>query len=141
MNKIKDFFRTIGAKMQRWMSGRYGMDELSRAISIGAVVILLLSCIPALRFMYIPAIVLWIWSLVRSYSRKIEKRQAERAAYLRFTGRIKGWFSLKKKAWKERKTHRYFRCKACKTVLRVPKGKGKIKITCSKCHSTIIKNT
>lgn len=138
---MKNFFRSVGAKMQQWMSGRYGVDELSRAMSIAAVVGLLISCIPNLQFMYIPTMVLWVWSLIRSYSRNLERRKAERAAYLRFTGRIKSWFSLKKRAWQERKTHRYFRCKQCKTVLRVPKGKGKIKITCSKCHSEIVKKT
>lgn len=138
---MKQFFHRIGAGVQRWMAGRYGIDELSKALSIAAIAGLLLSCIPALRFLYIPALIVWVWSLVRSYSRKIEKRQAERTAYLRFTGRVKSWFSLKKRAWQERGTHRYFRCKQCKTVLRVPKGKGKIKITCSHCHSEFVKKT
>lgn len=138
---MKNFFRNIGAKTQQWMAGRYGYDELSRAMSIAALVGLILSCIPGLQFMYVPTIVLWVWSMFRCYSRNLEKRRSERSAYLRFTGRIKGWFALKKRAWKERKTHRYFRCKQCKTVLRVPKGKGKIKITCSKCYSEIVKKT
>lgn len=141
MNKIKDFFRSVGAKMQGWMSGRYGYDELSRALSVAALILLVLACIPWLRFMYVPALLLWIWSLVRCYSRKVEKRRAERETYLRFAGRIKSWFSVKKKAWKERKTHRYFRCKQCGAVLRVPKGKGRIKINCPKCHGEIIKKT
>ena len=138
---MKNFFRNVGVKMQQWMAGRYGYDELSRTLSIVALVGLVLSCIPNFQFFYVPTIILWVWSLFRSYSRNLEKRRAERAAYLRFTGRIKSWFALRKRMWKERKTHRYFRCKQCKTVLRVPKGKGKIQITCSKCHNEIIKKT
>ena len=138
---MKNFFQNIRAKMQRWMSGRYGYDEFSRVLSIAAIVILFLGYVPNLQFMSAVSLVLWGWSIFRSMSRNLEKRQAERAAYLRFTGRIKGWFALRKRMWKERKTHRYFRCKQCKTVLRVPKGKGKIKITCSKCHCEIVKKT
>lgn len=138
---MKKFFGNIGGKMQQFMAGRYGQDELSRALSIAAIIGLLLACIPSLQFMYAPAIVLWVWSIFRSFSRNLEKRQAERNAYLRFIGRIKSWFSVKKKAWKERKTHRYYHCKQCKTILRVPKGKGKVKINCPNCHSEIIKKT
>lgn len=138
---MKNFFSNLSAKMQQWMAGRYGSDELSRTISIVALIGLFLSCIPSLRFLYLPTIILWIWAMFRCYSRNIQKRRSERNAYLRFTGRIKGWFSLKKKAWKERKTYRYFRCKQCGTVLRVPTGKGKIKITCAKCRSEIVKKT
>lgn len=123
------------------MSGRYGGDELSRAMYITALIGLLLSCLPGMQILSFPTLLLLIWSTVRTYSRNIEKRRAERNAYLRFTGRIKGWFSLRKKMWQERKTHKYIRCKQCKTVLRVPKGKGKIKITCSKCHNEIVKKT
>ena len=138
---MKNFFRNIGAKTQQWMAGRYGYDELSRAMSIAALVGLVLSCIPDLQFLCVLTMVLWGWSVFRSYSRNIEKRRKERNKYLQFTGRIKGWFLLKRKIWKERKTHRYFRCKQCKAILRVPKGKGKIKITCFKCRSEIVKKT
>lgn len=138
---MKSFFQGLRVKMQQAMVGRYGYDELSRTSVIATLILLILGNVPGLQFLSTLGLVLWIWSLFRSMSRNIEKRQAERAAYLRFTGRIKGWFSLKSTAWKDRKTHRYFRCDQCKTVLRVPKGKGKIKITCSKCRSEIVKKT
>lgn len=138
---MKNFFRNIEKKIQQWMIGRYGCDELSRAMSIAALVSLILSYIPGMRFMYAPTIILWVWSLFRCYSRNLAKRLEERSTYLRFTGRVKAWFAFKKRVWKERKSYRFFRCKQCKTVLRVPKGKGKIKITCSKCHSEIVKKT
>lgn len=138
---MKNFFRNMSAKAQQWMSGRYGYDELSRALSTIALIFLLLAFVPELKFLYVPAMLLWIISLFRCYSRNVEKRRSERGAYLRFTGRIKGWFALKKKAWKERKTHRYIRCKQCKVVLRVPKGKGKICVTCNQCRSEIIIKT
>ena len=39
------------------------------------------------------------------------------------------------------KEHRYFTCKQCKTICRVPVGKGKIIITCPKCGHQFIKKS
>lgn len=138
---MKNWFANFKARAAQWMYGRYGTDELSRALSIAGLVLLVLSFIPYLFFLYAPALVLVIWSTVRSFSKKIEKREAEREAYLRFVGKIKSFFRVKKKAWQERKTHRHFRCKQCKTMLRVPKDRGTIKIRCPKCGMEIIKKT
>jgi hypothetical protein len=138
---MKNFFSNLRTRMELWMVGRYGYDELSYALSGLAVAGMLLSCIPRLRLLYLPALVLWVWVMFRCFSKNIENRQRERAAYLRFTGHITGQFEVMGKAWKERKTHRYYRCKQCHTVLRVPKGKGKLKITCPQCHRETVKKT
>lgn len=123
------------------MAGRYGYDELSRAMTIVACVLIVLSLFPDLQIFSFVALILWIWSLIRAYSKNISKRQLERQRYLQFTGKIKGWFSGKKRAWTERKTHCFFKCPNCKKTLRVPKGKGKIKITCPECKTQIVKET
>jgi hypothetical protein len=136
---MKNFFQKINIQMQQWMTGRYGMDELSAVISIVVLIGLILACFPKLRLMCIPTLILWAWSIFRCYSKNLDKRRKERDTYLRIVSRVRSWFSVKKKAWHERKTHRYYRCKQCHAVLRVPKGKGKIKITCPHCHSETIK--
>ena len=123
------------------MVGRYGYDELSRAMSIIALICLLVAMFTGWPLLSTVALILWVWALIRSYSKNISKRQLERQSYLRLTGRIKGWFGTKKRAWSERKTHRYFKCPNCKKTLRVPKGKGKIKITCPECKTQITKKT
>lgn len=123
------------------MVGRYGYDELSRAMSIIALICLLVAMFTGWPLLSTVALILWVWALIRSYSKNISKRQLERQSYLRLTGRIKGWFGTKKRAWSERKTHCYFKCPNCKKTLRVPKGKGKIKITCPECKTQITKKT
>lgn len=138
---MKKWFQKIGDKFQGWMQGRYGTDELSQFLNVITLILLIAACFPKISFLFIPALVIWIWVLIRSFSKNIEKRRKERAVYLRFTGRIKGWFSLRKRMWRERKTYSYCKCSQCKTRLRVPKGKGKIKITCPKCHAETIKKT
>jgi LSD1 subclass zinc finger protein len=138
---MKKFFQNIGDRMRRWMVGRYGNDELSTALYGVALVLMLLSFFQRLRLLYAPAIVLWVWSMFRCCSKNIENRRVERAAYLRFKERVSSWFDVRRRAWRERKTHRYYRCKQCRTVLRVPKGKGKIKVTCPHCHTETVKKT
>ena len=123
------------------MVGRYGYDELSRTMSIIALICLLVAMFTGWPLLSTVALILWVWALIRSYSKNISKRQLERQSYLRLTGRIKGWFGTKKRAWSERKTHCYFKCPNCKKTLRVPKGKGKIKITCPECKTQITKKT
>lgn len=43
--------------------------------------------------------------------------------------------SLLKKMWKQHKTHAFLKCPQCGQVLSVPKGKGKLIVTCPKCHA------
>ena len=138
---MKNFFQNIGNKMRSFMYGRYGYDELSRAMSITALICVIVTLFSGWQIFSICALVLWVWALVRSYSRNISKRQMERQSYLQFTGKIKGWFTTKKRAWSERKTHCYFKCPGCRKTLRVPKDKGKIKITCPDCKNQITKKT
>lgn len=138
---MKKWFQNLGYKMQSWMSGRYGYDELSKTVSITALIMALLALVPDLQFLSILSLVAWTWILIRSFSKNLSKRQRERIAYLQFTGKINNWFDLKKRAWNDRKTHRYFTCPNCKRTMRVPKGKGKIKITCPQCQNQITKKT
>lgn len=138
---MKRWFQSLGNKMQSFMYGRYGYDELSRAVSIAAVILAVLAMVPDLGFLSVLALIAWTWILVRSFSKNLSKRQRERIAYLQFTGKITNWFDVKKRAWADRKTHCYFTCPNCKRTMRVPKGKGKIKITCPQCQHQITKKT
>ena len=134
---MKKWFENLSYKMQQWMQGRYGADELSKTLYIISLAFLILSLFSPLHFFYIPGLALMLWSCIRCYSKDLSKRMSEREAYLRLTGSIKGWFRLQRDKWKDRKTWRYFRCKQCKATLRVPRGKGKIRIHCPKCHSEL----
>ena len=105
--------------LRRMMMGRYGTDQLSLALIAGYFVLYFLSYIPYCRFLS------WIGLLI--------------FAVVLF--RTKNWFRNLKVRFHDRKTHRYYKCKNCGQKLRVPKGRGKIKITCPKCHNQFIKKT
>ncbi len=128
-------------KYRQFMYGRYGTDELNLALIILGLIISVISNIDKLWFLYFLAPLPLIVAIWRSLSRNTNARYNERLKFLEF---IKGpKAKLKKLANKirDRKTHRFFTCKNCKATLRLPKGRGKIKITCPKCGNIMIKKT
>lgn len=127
--------------LRRFMAGRYGNDQLSVFIMIVGMIFVLLAFIPAVRFFVIIAFAALVWSTFRCYSRNISKRRKENEVFMRFITKIKSKFRMNTRILKDRKTHCCFRCKKCNTMLRVPKGKGKIEVTCPKCHEKIQKTT
>ena len=138
---MKNFFNRLAAKYRVFMQGRYGNDELSRFLSVCGMVLLLLSLIPFLRILYFLALALLIWVCFRSFSRSVYKRQAERNFYLLKKRALLSWFNNLKRRWADRKTHKYYKCPQCRKLLRVPKGKGKIRITCPQCQTSFSKKT
>lgn len=140
---MKKWFGNIGYKIQQFMQGRYGYDELSRFLSISAIVLLFLSLIPYMGILYFLSFILLIWSVFRSFSKNIYKRQTERQKYLQIKNKIKRTFVLLRNIWRDRKTHKYYKCPDCKAVARISNpGKGRtIAINCPKCGHEFSKKT
>lgn len=130
---MKNFFNNLSKAMSRFMYGRYGGDRLSSVMLISGSILMILALPKVLRFLYFVGLALILLAILRGLSRNFDARRKELNAYLRSKNKIKGFFSLSARKWKERKTHKYFRCPDCKAILRVPKGKGKITVTCAKC--------
>ena len=84
---------------------------------------------------------LLIYSLFRTFSKRTQARAAENYRYFVCKNKVLGWFRRGKARWQDRKTHRYFRCPQCRATVRVPKGKGKIRITCPKCRHQFVKKS
>lgn len=126
MNKFKN-------ALYRFMSGRYGNDSLNNLIIFSALVLMLLNAFWWKNgIIYIVVWALLIVNIFRSYSRNIYKRRMENAKFLALVKPITKRFGLAKKQ-KTDKEHRYFICPSCSQNVRVPRGKGKIVITCPKC--------
>lgn len=141
---MKKYFNNLNYKIQGFMQGRYGNDELSRFISIIAFIFLLLACfIPKAGLLSFVGLLLFIWSWFRTLSKNTGKRRLERDKYLTIREKITQKFNLVKNKWRDRKTHRYYKCPNCKVTIRIPKpGKHKtIGITCPKCKKEFTKRT
>lgn len=126
MNKFKN-------ALYRFMSGRYGNDSLNNFIMISALVFMLLNAFWWKNgIVYTVVWALLILNIFRSYSRNIYKRRMENSKFQTLVKPITKRFGLAKKQ-KTDKEHRYFICPSCSQNVRVPRGKGKIVITCPKC--------
>ena len=132
-----NWFRNLGASLaagyRRFMQGRYGGDKLNIAlvwISLGAYILQLLIPVATVKALLI---LLYYgilgWAIFRMLSRNTYKRYEENRKYLRLLERLKD------------RDHRYYDCPRCRQPVRVPRGKGKISITCPKCNEKFIRKT
>ena len=128
-------------KFQRFMIGRYGADQLSRAYLITALVLCIVSMFSKTGILYWVGIALLIYAYWRMMSKNISKRYEENQKYLnaRYQAAVK-WNKTKTR-FAERKSYRFYKCPQCSQKVRVPKGKGKICITCPKCRTEFVKKS
>ncbi len=137
---VGGFFYRLNMRYSQFMQGRYGNDELNIFLLVSSLVFFVLSrSLPYLWFLYFVALILVLWCMFRTYSRNISGRYEEKMKFIRLKNRFLSWYGIRRDAWRNRKTHRYFRCKNCKASIRVPKGVGKIEVTCPKCRTKVIK--
>ena len=134
------FFQRIGNALARFMYGRNGADHLGLsmiwgAIALNIVNIFIKSDVPYL-IVSTAATVLTFWALFRMFSRNLEKRRRENGEWLSLWWKIKNGVQGAQKRRAD-KNHKYFTCKNCKAVCRVPVGKGKVIITCPRCGGKI----
>lgn len=133
MNSISNLLRRMALSVQRFFAGRYGVDKLNLAILIVGLVFCILGSFFnnwVLRAVCsLISYVTLILAMYRCFSKNTYKRYQENRRFL-----------LKLDALKDR-DNRYFTCPKCHQTVRVPKGKGKIAITCPKCREKFIKKT
>ena len=117
------------------MYGRNGVDALNWALFAVELVLSLLSSFVRVQAvaatLYFLSVVLMFIVLIRIFSRNLTQRRAENARFL-------SWWAPKMdamrgaKARRDDKAHKYVRC-SCGAYCRVPKGVGKVELTCPKC--------
>ena len=128
-------------KFYQFMSGRNGVDDLARMQSWMVLVLLLLGIFTRLGIFSLLALVLIVYMYFRVFSRNTSKRYEENQKYLNFKyNRTVSWNRFKKHL-AQRKDYRFYKCPMCKQEVRVPKGHGKIEITCPKCREQFIRRS
>lgn len=123
-------------KVAQFMYGRCGTDQFSRFLLILTLTLIVLSWFfnGVIQSIFsLLSIVSLVYCYYRILSKDIYKRQKENAWYLKKERAFLSWFRSLKDRWIQRKDYKFFRCPSCRTLLRVPKGKGKILLTCRKC--------
>ena len=123
------------------MIGRYGVDSLSKFMLGTAVVLLVFAMGFRNNFLNTLACLLVLLCYFRVFSRNYQKRAEENQKFLELKGKAATFLKREKEYFEQRKTHHIYKCPSCKQKIRVPKGKGKICITCPKCHTEFIKKS
>ena len=121
--------------LRKLMYGRYGSDHLSFFLLILYLVLILAANLPFMGWLSWLALAVLAWDLFRIFSRRIDRRRAENARFLELVGPVIRWFRMRRTIHRD-KEHRYFRCPNCGQYLRVPRGKGKINVTCRNCGAS-----
>ncbi len=122
---------------RRMFIGRNGPDQLSLGLTLLAFVLSLIR----VNVLFYISLAIFALAILRMFSRNIEQRRKENLMFLKLVNKPKMWYYNFKASAQQRKAYRIFKCPQCGQKLRVPKGKGKVSIKCSKCGNRMIKNT
>lgn len=118
--------------LQRFMYGRYGNDQLNLFLLISYLVLSLIHSFTHIELLYWVSFAALVWALFRMLSRNFARRREENGKFLKLADPVLRWYRLKRTMHRD-KEHAYFKCPSCAQQLRVPKGKGKITVTCRSC--------
>lgn len=130
----------IMEKIRQFMSGRYGNDALNTVLIIfGALLSVVLSLF-RVPFGSLISFIPYGFALCRMLSKNYSKRSKENEEFLKLSAPWRA-FVVKKFHQFQDKDHRYYSCPKCHNTLRVPRGRGKIKISCPHCSKEFIKRT
>ncbi|MCD7884929.1 MAG: hypothetical protein LUI87_14680 [Lachnospiraceae bacterium] len=132
--KLSDFF-------SNFMSGRYGSDDLSRFTLAACLVLLIINIFTSQPIIYLLALILLVWSYFRMFSRNYVQRSAENEKYMNIIQSIRGRFGKAERRAKQSKDYHIYKCPSCGQKIRIPRGKGKICITCPKCRKEFQKRS
>ena len=128
-------------RLRNFMTGRYGFDSFSKFLMSIALVLCVLD-------IFVDSIILHSWFIViivyvyyRMFSKNINKRYQENMKYLQIKNKVVAKLNSEKSIMKQRKTHHIYKCPTCKQKIRIPKGKGRICITCPKCKTEFTKTS
>ncbi len=132
-SRLRQCFASVGGAFRRFFAGRYGHDRLNMLIlTIGLILCIIGLFVHVWWFnlvLTMGSYALLVWALFRCFSKDHYKRYQENRRYLLMLDRLKD------------RNNRYFSCPRCHQTVRVPRGKGKISITCPRCKEKFIRKT
>ena len=151
--------------MDNFMKGRNGADELTIVLGFFGIILAMVGSLAHFQWLSWIAIAVIVIGVLRGLSKNVDARRKENEAFVAATANVPGLGKFvaslgggaatantshatgtskedlerakrtAKKMWKGRKTTAYLKCPNCGQMLSVPKGKGKIRVTCPKCHA------
>ena len=120
-------------KIRRYMQGRYGMDELSKFLMAISIVMIIMASLTRNSIVNLVSFILIGFVYYRMFSKNFYKCSLQNQKYLTLRNRLMGSWQNRISRFKQRKIYSFYDCPECRQKVRIPKGKGKVQITCPKC--------
>lgn len=130
---MQGIWQKIKATISGFMVGRHGIDQFSIALLYTAIILNLIATFSGLSILLSIALVMLIFVIFRAFSKNNAKCYQENAWFLKTFGGIPTRIKQAYTRFKNRKEYVYFNCPECRAKLRLPRGKGDVKVTCGKC--------
>ena len=121
------------SKVQEFMRGRNGSDELALASTELAVILVIINFFANNGIISLIALALVAYAIFRIVSPNVNARRKESMAFAEKLGPVCPWVSNPVAAFKDARVYRHVTCPNCHQRLRVPRGKGHISVTCPRC--------
>lgn len=133
MNKIK-------YKLQRFFRNRYGADPLGLALVGTSLISSILASITRIGLFSIVSMIIMAYEIYRMFSKNYVKRRIENDHYMEYKTIVQRRWKVIRNSLQDRNNH-YYMCPKCHQIVRVPKGRGKIEITCPSCRNKFVKKS
>ncbi len=127
--------QSFSERFANWMRGRNGADELSMAIVVLSALLLVINLFAHTRFLPFIALALALYACWRDSSKNLAARRKENRAFLKLLGPAAQWIKNPRATMDERRSYKHLTCPSCGQQMRVPRGKGKMRVTCPKCKN------
>ena len=123
----------IEQRLRELMRGRNGADDLALVSVTVAIIIAVINLFAKTRVLSALGLALIIYGVWRTFSTNRDQRRAENAAFMKRLGPVAAWVRNPKSALAEARSFKHAKCPTCGQGVRVPRGKGKIRVTCPTC--------
>lgn len=133
--KFDNWRSNIERDAVEWSYGRNGADELSSAVVTVAIIIILVDLFANTHWLNWVGLILVGYAWFRISSKNITARARENALALSKAGTVVRFLANPFAAIKETQEYVHLTCPQCGQKVRIPRGKGKVRITCPKCHA------
>lgn len=126
-------------KLQKFMIGRYGPDELYNFLLKLYLVVFIINIFVNSKILNIIELLTIVILFYRFLSKNIKRRREENKVYLKLKTNILKPFKNLKRNYRERNNYVYKKCFKCKTTLRLPlpTKRGIQHAKCPKCKKKI----
>ena len=131
---MRNFFDRLRWKLQAFMRGRNGVDELNRVLTYIVLIVYVISLFTQSTILYYISFIGLIYLTYRMLSKNLYERREENRKFIT-------WMETTRIRFEQRKDYKIFKCKGCGRNIRVPRGKGKIEVTCPMCGSKTVHRT